>query len=676
MRALVFALLAACGLPDGDYFGRTDRAEPGHFRWCNSGEPDHLDPVTASSTVSSPILSMLFDALATYGPDGLPVPSLAERWEISDDLRTFTFHLRSNARWSNGRAVTAYDIAYSAIRVLAPSTASPNADNIAALRNAPAFLARRALQLRSTGEVVELVGDGDPPDLAARTTTSALPLRDLGGDSYAIVPANTTVELIMTSGGRATPPSAEPMAYVLWQRDVEGIYGWVPAAQLADPNADLALRVRRAEAKQQPAGSDGDRGERSVHGRDVLYTPEILGLHVVDAQTLVLECADPTPYFLSAADNRALRATPIEAVSRWPLAWTRPEHIVTSGPMHLERWRERDRLELVRSPTYWNPGEVGVDRFTILSLDDQAAAANLYFTGGCDATSGNNIPSTYLPVLGRYKDYDVSPYLGVYFLWVQTEVVKNRHLRRALSLAIDRTQIPRFTFGGEYPTAQLTPGTPIPKLTPAQLARCDVRATDPGVALLMAEGQCYVPPPGLDHDVARAKEELALARAEGGVPAKLHYMFNAGAEAHKQIAEYLQAAWAAIGLDVEIEAHEWNAMLADTHAGRFEIARLGNIGNVADTESEFLALFRCGILDNRGRYCNPRFEALMEQAKPLRDQRARNAVLREAEAVMIEDAPVIPIYVYTQKHLIKPYVKDYFINAIDQPPLWRVRIAP
>jgi len=674
--------LAACGLPEGDYFGRTDRREPGTFRWCNSGEPDHLDPVLASSQASAPLLAPLFAARAPDGMDGLPVPSLATRWEISDDLRTFTFHLRTDARWSNGRPVTAYDVAYSAIRVLSPSTGSPNGDNIAPIRNAPGYLARKVYALG--GDLVELVLDADaePPDLAARTSSHELALRDLfdlHGAPYARVPAGTTVELIATTGLRATWPSpdGQAWAYVLWQRDVEGVYGWVPASALdGQPNGGLALRVQPVAGKDQPDGVARPPTVRAVHGRDLVATPDVLGIHALDAHTLVFECGDPTPYFLAAADNRALRTTPVEAVSRWPLTWTRPEHIVTSGPLHLASWRERDRLEMVRSPTYWDPAEVRSDRVVVLAMDDQAANANTYFAGDCDATSSNNIPSTYLPVMPRYKDYDVSPWLAVYFLWVQTEVVANRHLRRALSLAIDRTQIPRFTFGGEFPSAQLTPGTPIARLTPAQRAACGVAADAPGVALLMAEGLCYVPPPGLDYDLARAKAEVAQARAEGGVPAKLHYIFNAGGEAHKQIAEYLQAAWAAIGLDVEIEAHEWNAMLADTHAGRFEISRLGNIGNVADTESEFLALFHCGTLDNRGRYCSKEFERLMAEARPMRDRVARNAVLRRAEAVMIEDAPVIPLYVYTQKHLVKPYVRDFAINLVDQPPLWRVWIAP
>ena len=168
----LLVLVAACGLPDGDYFGRTDKRVAGTFRWCNGGEPDHLDPVIASSQASAPLIAPLFDGLATYGMDGLPVPSLATRWEISDDLRTFTFHLRSDARWTNGRAVTAYDVAYSAIRTATPSTASPNADTLAPLRNAAGYLARKVYEL--DGEIVELWwrGDAPPPRISRRAPST------------------------------------------------------------------------------------------------------------------------------------------------------------------------------------------------------------------------------------------------------------------------------------------------------------------------------------------------------------------------------------------------------------------------------------------------------------------------------------------------------------------------
>ena len=686
--------LAACGPPDGDYFGRVperpDQIDATQFRWCNQGEPDHLDPTLASSTASSQLVVALFDGLTIYGPDGLPAPSLATHWEIADDLRTFTFHLRRDARWSNGRPVTAYDVAHSAFRIAEPLTASPNADQLGPIQGATAYLTRRAAVLRRAagpyraGDVVELVGDA-PADLAARTAARPLALRDLGAAAaaaYAVVPPGAAVTLMMTTGGRATLPSpagagGAAWAYVFWQRDLEGVGGWVPAAELdGEPAGDAVFQIR---------AGDGSRPIVTVRGRDLVRSTDAIGIAVPDPYTIRFETADPTPYFLALVAGRGLRPTPIEAWSRWPRRWDRPEHIVTSGPFQLAAWHERDRVELVRSPTYWDRAQVRLARFTALSMDDQAASTNAYFTGACDAMAANTIPSSYLPAIngeqrgGRaYKDYSVTPFLGVYFLWIQTRKLANRHLRRALSLAIDRRAIPGFLHGGELPTAQLTPGAPIAQLADADLAACGVARGAPGMALVMATGElCYVPPPGLDYDPAAANREIALARAERGVPDRpIEYRYNAGSEGHKQIAEYLQAAWARIGVAVQITAQDWNSLLDDTHRGEFEISRLGNIGTTADPESEFLVLFRCDSPDNRGRYCSPEFERLMDQARTLSDRRARNAVLREAERVMIEDAPVVPIYVYTQKHLIKPYVRDYALNLIDQPPLWRIWIDP
>lgn len=703
-RSLALVAIAGCSLPAGDYFGRVpepDQLDPTHFRWCNQGEPDHLDPTLSSSTITTALLATLFDGLTTYGLDGLPVPSLATHWEISDDLRTFTFHLRRDARWSNGRAVTAYDVAHSAFRVAHPLTASPNADTLSPIKGATQYLTRRVFVMRravaplEAGDVVELASDATV-ETNARTGSRRLGLRDLGAPAsaaYAVVPARTVVTLAMRTGGRATlsSPDGAAWVYVVWQRDLEGVGGWVPADELdGEPSEDRVVPVRRAAAKDTPGppGARADDAERptlAVHARDLLHSTDAIGIAIPDPYTIVFETTDPTPFFVELTSKPALRATPIEAWSRRPRRWDRPEHIVTSGPFHLVAWEERDRVELVRSASYWDRGAVKLERFTALSIDDQAASTNTYFTGGCDATAANTIPSSYLPAIngeqrgGRaYKDYDVSPFLGVYFAWIQTRKLTNRHLRRALSLAIDRTAIPRFTHGGEIPSAQLTPGTPIAKLSDADLAACGVTRDTPGIALVMTAGQlCYVPPPGLDHDPEAARREVALARSEGGIPDHaIEYRYNAGSEAHKQIAEYLQAAWASIGVSVRITAQEWNSLLDDTHRGDYEISRLGNIGTAVDPESEFLVLFRCDSPDNRGKYCSAEFERRMDEARTMSDRKARNAVLREAEAVMIEDAPVLPLYVYSQKHLIKPYVRDYAINLIDIPPLWRIWIDP
>jgi oligopeptide transport system substrate-binding protein len=190
---------------------------------------------------------------------------------------------------------------------------------------------------------------------------------------------------------------------------------------------------------------------------------------------------------------------------------------------------------------------------------------------------------------------------------------------------------------------------------------------------------CYVPPPGLDYDLARAKEELELARKEMGPKFKKGFSikFNSGVEGHKLIAEFLQHEWSTkLGLQVTLESQEWKTFLKDTVNGEYEVARMGWIGNFPDPEAEFLGGFKCKSPDNRTNYCSAKFDALMEKAAGTLDRKERLAIVKEAEAEMMQSAAVVPLYVYTLKNLQKPYVKDLAINFVDQVPFRRAWIDP
>ena len=190
---------------------------------------------------------------------------------------------------------------------------------------------------------------------------------------------------------------------------------------------------------------------------------------------------------------------------------------------------------------------------------------------------------------------------------------------------------------------------------------------------------CYVPPPGLDYDLARAKSELALARQEMGATFKKSFSikFNSGVEGHKLIAEFLQHEWSTkLGLDVRLESQEWKTFLKDTVNGEYEVARMGWIGNFPDPEAEFLGNFKCTSPDNRTKYCSEKFDALMAKAEGTLDRKERLKIAAEAEHEMIEAAAIVPLYVYTLKTLQKPYVRDLAINFVDQVPFRRVWIDP
>lgn len=742
VTAAVLAAIAGCGLPSGDYFGKVaDRPDPSHFRFCNSGEPEFIDPAMVTSTTGTKLCYALWDGLMVTNLQGLPEPSLSVGPGpdgmplISEDQRRFVFKLRKDAHWSNGREITSFDFAYHMARVLHPLTFSRNAEALWRLKNGESYNAGRVKMVTADvgpfkrGDIVELVGRGgldesgqyffrfrrSDRDLGAiafadtnlRTSDQALQLRDLWKDNtgklidppdkyrdpYYTVDAGDEVTLIEI-GQRAD--NNEKWAYVHRAED-DGVYGWVPLAALTgQPNGDVLYTVRRVSRVHVPgvqiAKADYEKALETprfvgaLKGKHLLTLPEVLGIRTPDAHTLILETWGPVPYLVDMLPQRAFRATPREAVSRWPLRWTRPEHIITSGGFHLEVWARRDRMEMVRSKTFWNKQVVKVERFTAYNMNDQAASTNLYIQGGCDAVQTNHIPASYFPVLngekrGRpYKDYTAAPYLGVYYYLLNTKKLTNVHLRRALALGIRREKLPKILHGGQIPSAQYVPGTPISQLNEADRALCGVKPDQPGVVMIVRAGKlCYVPPLGLSFDLKRAKAELAKARQELGdaFPGSLTLRYNTGNEGHKHIAEYIQSEWQNnLGLNIALETQEWKTFLKATAAGEYEIARMGNIGNYPDPESEFLTLFKCKSPDNRSKWCNQEFERLFKQAEATADRKKRLQIIGEAERVMINDAPIIPLYVYTQHHLHKPYVRDLSINFPDKPPLIRAWIDP
>jgi oligopeptide transport system substrate-binding protein len=104
---------------------------------ANSSEPLSLDPHKATGTWENNILGNLFVGLTTENAGSEPVPGMAERWEVSEDLLTWTFHLR-RASWSDGEACDAHDFEFAMRRILTPETLAQYASFLYPIRNAQA----------------------------------------------------------------------------------------------------------------------------------------------------------------------------------------------------------------------------------------------------------------------------------------------------------------------------------------------------------------------------------------------------------------------------------------------------------------------------------------------------------------------------------------------------------
>lgn len=127
--AALLLSLAACG-----------RSRPrADLVFINGAEPESIDPAIVTDQVGMRISSALFEGLCRIDEAGKSQPGTAERWEKSEDRKTYTFHLRPNAMWSDGVPLTAHDFVYSWQRVLTPEFGADYASQFYVIKNARSF---------------------------------------------------------------------------------------------------------------------------------------------------------------------------------------------------------------------------------------------------------------------------------------------------------------------------------------------------------------------------------------------------------------------------------------------------------------------------------------------------------------------------------------------------------
>src|SRR5262245_5668447 len=152
------------------YFGRTTPPEDDTFRFTNGTELEVLDPALLSAQADQRIAFAVFEGLVVPDPKSLePSPGVATRWEVSGDGRTWTFHLRPDARWSNGERVTARDFESSWRRVLHPDTPARLVDFFYVVHGARAYKKRELTDVSQVGihardeSTLEVVLDSPTP---------------------------------------------------------------------------------------------------------------------------------------------------------------------------------------------------------------------------------------------------------------------------------------------------------------------------------------------------------------------------------------------------------------------------------------------------------------------------------------------------------------------------------
>jgi len=380
--------------------------------------------------------------------------------------------------------------------------------------------------------------------------------------------------------------------------------------------------------------------------------PESLGVRAVDDLVLEVELEDPLPYFLNFLTFYSFMPIPrhlLEDLDRRgidPDLWTRPEHVVCNGPYRMTEWKFRQRMSFEKNPRYWDAAHVGLDRVRVAMVESATTALTLYAAGEFDWPGSNTaLPAEFMDYLADFDDLHRHPYLAVYFYWINTTrpPLDDPLLRRALALAIDREAlVAHVTRGGQTPSADLVPDT---------------------LAGYQGLGRPLFDP----REARRLLAEAGYARGADVPQMTLTYNTSEG---HKQVAEAIQQMWKQeLGIAVTLENLEWKVFLQAAEQTDFQICRMGWTGDYADPFT-FLELLTSDCGNNHSNWKNPAYDRLLREANREPDPAARLGKLRAAEALAMEEQPLIPLYVYSRAQLIKPYVRGIWGNHQDRHP-WK-----
>ena len=122
------------------YWGKTEAPKDNVLRYISGAEPESLDPQIGTGQPEARVYMSIFDGLVEYHPKTMePIPAIAESWEVSKDGTEYLFHLRKNAKFSDGTLITARDFVYSFRRSLSPELASRNANLVYYLKYGEAY---------------------------------------------------------------------------------------------------------------------------------------------------------------------------------------------------------------------------------------------------------------------------------------------------------------------------------------------------------------------------------------------------------------------------------------------------------------------------------------------------------------------------------------------------------
>lgn len=366
---------------------------------------------------------------------------------------------------------------------------------------------------------------------------------------------------------------------------------------------------------------------------------ERLGVSAPDAHTLKVQLNKPVPYFASLTAHFSLFPVHRPTLEKYGSDWTKVGNLVGNGAFTLQTRVVNEKLVLAPNKAYWDHDKTRLTRVTFVPVNQESSATKRYLAGDIDITE--SFPKNrYRQLLQELPGQVYTPQqLGTYYYAFNTRraPTDDVRVRRALSYAIDRKVIAEKVLGtGEKPAYSLTP---------------DVTAgftAEPNMLQQYSQAE-------LD---AQAKALMAAAGYGPGRPLTLSLLYNSS-ENHQKIAIAVASMWKQkLGVNVKLTNQEWQTYINSRNSGQFDVVRASWVGDYNEA-STFLSLLTASHSGNIARFSSAEYDRVLADAGTKTDAEALNADYNRAERILLQEAPIAPIYQYTNGRLIKPWVKGY-----------------
>jgi oligopeptide transport system substrate-binding protein len=366
---------------------------------------------------------------------------------------------------------------------------------------------------------------------------------------------------------------------------------------------------------------------------------DAVGVKALDPRTLQIRLNHPVPYLPQMAKHHSMFPAPRHIVEQYGDDWTE-DHYVSNGAYTYESWRLGDRLKMIKNPRFWDAANVCLDELYFYPTSDSIAAERRVLRGELDWN--NDIQSNRIPRLRREApDFvQIHTTLATTYLAFRANdpKFKDVRVRRALSMAVDR----------EFITSQLLRGGQKPAFT----------FIPPGIANYGPAPTPYWAAWSYERRKAEARRLLAEAGYSPARPLKFEITHRNTSDP-SLFMPAIQADWAEIGAQVSLQPLEGQIAYQSYRARAFQMADAAWSGDYDDPKT-FLDQMRteAGQM-NYADYSNPAYDALIDQSDNEPDPVKRAAILARAEALMLADAPIIPLYFWVNKNLVSPKVTGF-----------------